>query len=87
MCGEVQRLRKAVETMGAKPDLEIIGLIAKEMGAAPQMGPWLAESVFEEIRKNVRGYNLPLAQIATGGAAQTMPLNGRIPVESRPELE
>ena len=24
--------------------------------------------------------------IATGGAAQTMPVNGRVPVDSRPEL-
>ena len=33
-CGEVQRLKKAVQYMGAKPDLEIIGLIAKEMEQA-----------------------------------------------------
>jgi NADH-quinone oxidoreductase subunit G len=86
VCGEVQRLRKAVQTMGAKPDLEIIGLIAKEMGAAVEMGPWLPQNVFEEIRKTVRGYAISLDAIASGGAAQTMPVNGRIPVESRPEL-
>ncbi|HKX00227.1 MAG TPA: NADH-quinone oxidoreductase subunit NuoG [Bryobacteraceae bacterium] len=84
--GEVQRLKRAIRTMGAKPDLEIIGLIARQIGAAPQMGPWLADSVFEEIRKNVRGYNVPLSQIAAGGAALTMPLNGRVPVQSRPDL-
>jgi NADH-quinone oxidoreductase subunit G len=86
VCGEVQRLRKAAQTMGAKPDLEIIGLIAKEMGAASEMGPWLAAAVFEEIRKTVRGYDISMAAIDTGGAAQTMPVNGRVPVESRPEL-
>ena len=86
VCGEVQRLRKAAQTMGAKPDLEIIGLIAKEMGAAREMGPWLAHNVFEEIRKTVRGYAIPMDAIAAGGAAQTMPVNGRIPIESRPEL-
>src|SRR5581483_2149427 len=32
VCGEVQRLRSAVKIMGAKPDLEIMGLLAKEMG-------------------------------------------------------
>ena len=42
--------------------------------------------VFEEIRKRVRGYDIPLPVIATGGAAQTMPVNGRIPVEGRPDL-
>jgi NADH-quinone oxidoreductase subunit G len=84
--GEVQRLKRAVNTMGAKPDLEIMGLIAREMGAAAALGPWLPDMVFEEIRKQVRGYAVPEPVIATGGAAQTMPVNGRIPVESRPDL-
>ncbi|PYT31679.1 MAG: NADH dehydrogenase (quinone) subunit G [Acidobacteria bacterium] len=86
VCGEVQRLKRAIQTMGAKPDLEIIGLIAKEMDAAAVVGPWTSDSVFEEIRKNVRGYDVPVAMIATGGAAQTMPVNGRIAVESRTDL-
>jgi NADH-quinone oxidoreductase subunit G len=86
VCGEVQRLHKAAQTMGAKPDLEIIGLIAKEMDAVTEMGPWLADAVFGEIRKNVRGYDVPFAVVAAGGAVQTMPVDGRIPVESRPEL-
>jgi NADH-quinone oxidoreductase subunit G len=86
VCGEVQRLRQAAQTTGAKPDLEVIGLIAKEMGAAHEMGPWLPDAVFDEIRKNVRGYDVSVATIATGGAAQTLPVNGRIPVESRADL-
>jgi NADH-quinone oxidoreductase subunit G len=84
--GEVQRLKRAMETMGAKPDLEIMGFIAREMGAAAVLGPWTPGHVFEEIRKNVRGYDIPLPVVETGGAAQTMPVNGRIPVESRPDL-
>jgi len=84
--GEVQRLKRAVNTMGAKPDLEIMGIIAREMGAAAALGPWVPETVFEEIRKHVRGYAVPTPVIATGGAAQTMPVNGRIPVENRPDL-
>jgi NADH-quinone oxidoreductase subunit G len=32
VCGEVQRLKKALETPGTKPDLEIFRLIAREMG-------------------------------------------------------
>jgi NADH-quinone oxidoreductase subunit G len=86
VCGEIQRLQKAVEIMGAKPDLEIIGLIAREMGAAPAVGPWTSTAVFQEIQRTVRGYNVAEAVIATGGAAQTMPVNGRIPVPSRPDL-
>ena len=85
VCGEVQRVQKAGQTMGAKPDLEIIGLIAKEMGAAREMGPWLPDNVFREIRETVRAYAIPLEAIVTGGAAQTMPVNGRIPIEIRAE--
>ena len=54
--------------MGAKPDLEIMGFIAREMGVAASVGPWLPDTVFEEIRKTVHGYDMPLPVIATGGA-------------------
>ena len=84
--GEVQRLTRAINTMGAKPDLEIMGFIAREMGVAAALGPWVPETVFAEIRKTVRGYDIAMPVIATGGAAQTMPVNGRIPVELRPDL-
>jgi len=82
--GEVQRLNRGPKVMGAKPDLEIFGLLAKEMGI--NLGPAKPEAVFEEIRKAVRGYNVSLPVIATGGAAQTAPVNGRVAVDSRPEL-
>jgi NADH-quinone oxidoreductase subunit G len=68
--GEVQRLKRAVNIMGAKPDLEIMGFLAREMGAAAALGPWTPEAVLEEIRKK----------------AQTTPSNGSIPVENRPDL-
>jgi NADH-quinone oxidoreductase subunit G len=84
VCGEVQRLKAGPKFMGAKPDLEIIGLVAKEMGA--NIGIWLADKVFDEIRRTVRGYNVALPVITSGGAAQTAPVNGRVPVTSRPEL-
>ncbi len=84
--GEVQRVVKAVQAMGTKPDLEIIGLIAREMGAAAEMGPWMADKVFDEIRRTVHGYNVSLPVIVTGGASQTTPVNGRVDVPSRPDL-
>ena len=37
--GEVQRLKLAINTMGAKSDLEIMGFIAREMGAGNILGP------------------------------------------------
>jgi NADH-quinone oxidoreductase subunit G len=78
--GEVQRLARAINTMGAKPDLEIIGFLAREMGAAAAMGPWTPDAVFAEIRKNVRGYDIAIEALAAGGAAQTTPVDGRIAV-------
>jgi NADH-quinone oxidoreductase subunit G len=84
VCGEVQRLRQGPKVMGVKSDLEILGLIGKEMGLS--IGVWTPDKVFEEIRRTVRGYNVALPIIATGGAAQTMPLNGRVLADSRPEL-
>ena len=32
VCGEIQRLTRAITTMGVKPDLEIFRWLAKEMG-------------------------------------------------------
>jgi NADH-quinone oxidoreductase subunit G len=75
--GEVQRLNVALKVMGAKPDLEIFGLLAKEMGVK-DMPAAKPEVVFEEIRKSVHGYNVPLPIVMTGGAAQSMPVNGRV---------
>jgi NADH-quinone oxidoreductase subunit G len=82
--GEVQKLKRAAKTMGAKPDLEIMGLIAKEMGL--NLGIWTPEKVFDEIRKLVRGYNVPLPVVASGGAAQTQPVNGRVTSNIDPAL-
>jgi NADH-quinone oxidoreductase subunit G len=80
VCGEVQKLKAAIKVMGAKTDLEIFGLIAKEMGpeVVRTVGIWSPEKVFEEIRKTVHGYDVAMPVIATGGAAATMPLNGRV---------
>jgi NADH-quinone oxidoreductase subunit G len=85
VCGEVQKLNRAASVVGAKPDLEIMGLIAKEMGAAAQMGAWLPESVYKEIQANVPAYNIPLPMV-TLGAQQSTPVNGGVGVASRPDL-
>jgi len=84
VCGEVQKLKAGLKVMGTKSDLEIIGLLSKEMGV--NIGIWSADKVFDEIRRNVRGYNIPLPMVATGGAAQTSPVNGHVPASSRPDL-
>jgi NADH-quinone oxidoreductase subunit G len=76
VCGEVQKLKHAAKVMGTKTDLEIMGSIAKEMKL--NLGIWLPDKVFGEIRKTVHGYDVPLPVVDTGGAAPTMPLNGRV---------
>lgn len=81
--GEVQRLKPGAKVMGTKSDLEIMGLIAKGMGL--NFGIWSVDKVFEEIRTTVRGYNVPVPVLATGGAAQTTPINGRVPILPRAE--
>jgi NADH-quinone oxidoreductase subunit G len=75
VCGEAQKLKHAIKVMGTKTDLEIMGLIAKEMKL--DLGIWLPEKVFEEIRKNVHGYDVSKALIDLGAVA-TAPLNGRV---------
>ena len=84
VCGQVQRLRKALSVMGTKSDLEILGLLAREMKLA--LGSATPKAVFDEIRQSVRGYNVPLPVIGAGGAAQAIPVNGRVAVPPRPEL-
>jgi NADH-quinone oxidoreductase subunit G len=49
------------------------------------MGPWLPETVYNEIRRSVKGYDIPLP-LVTIAAQQTMPVNGRVNVENRPDL-
>jgi NADH-quinone oxidoreductase subunit G len=79
--GEVQKLKRGIQVVGAKPDLEIIGLLAREMRI--DIGFASADRVFDEIRKTVPGYDVAIASLATGGAAMTSPVNGRIPVDPR----
>jgi NADH-quinone oxidoreductase subunit G len=75
VCGEVQKLKQAITVMGTKTDLEIFGHTAREMGL--NLGIWLPGKVFEEIRRNVHGYDVSPALLAIGSQA-TMPLNGRV---------
>jgi NADH-quinone oxidoreductase subunit G len=84
VCGQVQRLRAAMKTVGTKSDLEIIGHVAKEMGV--NLGIWSPEKIFEEIRARVHGYNLPASVVRAGAAAVAVPLNGRVPHEIHADL-
>ncbi|GIU73898.1 MAG: NADH-quinone oxidoreductase [Bryobacteraceae bacterium] len=84
VCGELQRTKAGPKVMGTKSDLDILALVAAQLGA--DLGVPLPDRVFEEIRREVPGYNVPLALIATGGAAQTRPPAVPADVDSQPEL-
>ncbi len=85
VCGQVQRLKKGIETVGSKTDLAIIGLLARGMGV--NLGKVDADAIFAEIAAKVPGYNqLPMPVILTGGAVQTHPVNGGVPPSSVPGI-
>jgi NADH-quinone oxidoreductase subunit G len=84
VCGGLQKLTRAAKTMGAKTDLEIIALLAKEMRS-----DWVTpttETIFQEIRRLVLGYDLPLAVIESGGVATATPATGELTFRAAPEL-
>ena len=74
-CGEVQRLKKGPATPGTKSDLEILSLVARRMGF--ELAGVLPEAVFEEIRREVPGYNVPYAAFVSGAATPTAAVDGR----------
>ncbi len=84
VCGDVQKLSRGAKTMGTKSDLEIIALLAKEM--RHDLGPAKPEAVFQEIRRSVPGYDIPLAVIETGGAVPTGPFQPHEQLNSHPEV-
>jgi hypothetical protein len=56
--------------MGAKPDLEIMGFIAREMGVAAALGPWSPDVVFEEIRQDGSRVRCSAASACSGNAVK-----------------
>ena len=86
-CGELQRLRKATEVLGTRTDLDILLRLAAAMGVA--LAPARTEEVFEEIRRLVPGYQVPLVNLLAGGAEPIVPVDGllRPPVSSTGRIE
>jgi NADH-quinone oxidoreductase subunit G len=84
VCGQVQRTKAGPKVMGTKSDLDTLGLIAAQLGF--DLGVPSPDKVFEEIRRSVPGYSVPLPVLATGGAAQAQPLNGPVAADAQPGL-
>jgi NADH-quinone oxidoreductase subunit G len=76
-CGELQRLRKAMEVMGTRSDLEIIQRLASAID--PQYKTVLIEEILGEVQKMVPGYDVSLVSILSGGCEPVVPVNGHAP--------
>ncbi len=81
--GQVQPQRRGGSCEGAKSDLEILHRLAAAMGETA-WGPADPDRTLQEIRAQVKGYNLPLAQLLAGAAPLALPLNGRVPRAAAP---
>jgi len=81
--GDVQLLRKAAEVMGTRTDFDIIRLLSHllaKQGVGRAIPLRTPEAAFEEIRRNVGGYDVSVAILLAGGAeasATFSPANGR----------
>ena len=82
-CGELQRLRKAVEVLGTRSDLDILLHLGGAMEAS--LSPTRTEEVLEEVRRLVPGYQVPLVNLLAGGAEQTLLPDGLLrPIAGAP---
>jgi NADH-quinone oxidoreductase subunit G len=71
-CGEIQRLRKAVEVLGTRSDFQIIQELAGALGVPVQ--PARLDDTLQEIRLTVPAYDIAVANVLAGGAEPTSPL-------------
>ncbi|MBI2820191.1 MAG: molybdopterin-dependent oxidoreductase, partial [Acidobacteria bacterium] len=70
-CGEVQRLRKAIESLGTRNDFRIIQDLVAALGAS--MAPSHVDDVLKEIHDVVPGYGISLAGVLSGGSEPVVP--------------
>ncbi|MBI3668588.1 MAG: NADH-quinone oxidoreductase subunit NuoG [Acidobacteria bacterium] len=85
--GEVQLLRKAAEVMGPRTDFDLLRILTHQLarlGLGRGIHMRTPEAAFEEIQRSVRGYDVSLAGLLTGGAAASQPVppaNGGTPYD------
>ncbi len=74
--GEVQRLRPALDPMGPRTDFDLLRILSHQLaklGLGQALTSRSTDAVFEEIRKNVAGYDVNVPELLTGGAPATIP--------------
>jgi NADH-quinone oxidoreductase subunit G len=79
-CGEMQRLRKAVELVGTRTDLQILAQLADALGA--RLAPSRPDEILAEISQLVAGYAIPMASVLAGGAGAVHPASDEIAVRA-----
>ena len=85
--GEVQLLRKAADVMGPRADFDLLRILSHQLarlGLGRGIPLRTPEAAFEEIRRNVRGYDVSLANLLAGGAepaAPRLPAVGHAPYD------
>ncbi len=74
--GQVQKLSQGGELMGPRSDFDLLRIVSHKLASAG-IGKAIhmrsAADAFEEIRRNVRGYDVPVTSLLTGGAECTAP--------------
>jgi NADH-quinone oxidoreductase subunit G len=85
--GELQLLHKAAELMGPRSDFDLLRILShqlEKLGLGKAFHYRTSEAVFDEIRKTVKGYDVPRAGLITGGAEQSrlsISRNGHAPYD------
>ena len=83
-CGEVQRLKRALDPGAVRTDFEIIRLLSYAWGTPLPLRS--SEAAFEEIRQHVRGYRVSQAQLLAGQAVRCAPTSGHAAADTPPGL-
>ena len=79
-CGQVQRLRRALDPGEVRTDFDILRLLSHAWGQPLHYHS--PEAVFEEIRQHVPGYQISTAALLAGQAVPTAPPGGQPAVDA-----
>lgn len=74
--GQVQKLTRGGEMMGPRTDFDLLRIVSHKLaslGIGKAIHFRTPADAFEEIRRNVRGYDVQITNLLTGGAEMTAP--------------
>src|SRR5487761_764056 len=74
--GEIQTVRRSVDAQGPRSDFDLLRILIHQLaqlGLGTAMKHRTPEAVLEEIRQNVRGYDVSVAGLLAGGIEQVTP--------------